>query len=292
MISPRTFVEKIWERVPNATVELPEELQKSLEAAGHPELEAIVIAEKLLPRVKNLLHERILYYERKNVTPNFRFSETSPNRLIAIRIFEKDEQVRLKFPHRKELHTFINTINWEKFENLCILTLQLSGFEKYAVGKRRQDGGLDFFGLYPMQSPSVYKGLLTDMSFRIFGQAKQHRRSSVSGDEVRVFFSHYDEFLNKRGAAWEFVSSNCDWFLEAKGPFAPMVVTNRRFAKGAEEYADYRRIFLREGIQIVEDVIRLADSKIWLNAGEGGYIFAPDKFESYLDKLGGGTFSL
>jgi len=143
-----------------------------------------------------------------------------------------------------------------------------------------------------MQGTSEYKGLLTDMSFRVFGQAKQHMKSLVSGDEVRVFYTHYEEFLNERGVAWEFVSSNCNWFLEAKGPLTPMIVTNRHFSRGAEEYASYRKVILREGAQIVEDIIRLAKTEIWLNSEEGRLIFAPSKFESYLDKLGGGTFSL
>jgi len=291
MISPRAFVDKLWQRSPGAVIELPEELQKSFEAAGHSELEAIVMVERMLPRVKTLLSGKILYYERKNVTPNFRFSETSPYRLVGAQVSEKDEQIRLKLPYKKELHSFIDSINWERFENLCVLTLQLCGFKKYAVGKRRQDGGLDFFGLCPIHNLLGYRGFLTAMNLRIFGQAKQHKRSSVSGDEVRIFYTHYEEFLNGKGAAWEFIRSNHDWFLEAKGPLAPMAITNHRFAKGAEDYADYKKIILREGMQIVEDIMRLAKTEIWLEHKEGKYGFAPNKFESYLDELGGGNFS-
>jgi hypothetical protein len=287
MISPQTFVNKIWDLPSDKIVELPEELQKSLEADGKTELEAIALAEKMLPRVRALLSEKIQNYERKRVTPNFRFSDSSNNRLVGILISEKEEQIRLKFKHRKELSSLINNLKWEKFESLCACTLQLCGFEKYQVGKGTKDGGLDFFGLYPLQSLVKYKGFLTDMRLRVFGQAKHRSRASVTGDEVRSFYTHYKDFLDEKGTAYTYVSQNWPWFLEAKGPLAPMIITNRRFEKGAEEFADRKGIIIREGSQIVEDIIQLSKIETWLTLEREKYIFAPNKFESYLDSMGG-----
>lgn len=291
MTSAQEFVKKIWEYPSDKIIELPEELQKSLETAGYTEFEAIALAERMLPRVRYLVNTKIQFCERKRVTPNFRFSEFSNNRLVGILISEKEEQIRLKLKHRGELISLINNLKWERFESLCVYTLQLCGFEEYRVGKGSKDGGLDFFGLYPLQSLR-YKGFLTDMRLRVFGQAKHRSKSSVTGDEVRSFYTHFKDFLNEKGVAYPFVSSNFAWFLNAKGPLTPMVVTNRRFEKGAEDFADRKGIIIREGSQIVEDIIQLSKTETWLTLKQGKYIFSSDRFESHLDGLGGGTFSI
>ena len=105
MISPQAFVNKIWECHPNKVIELPEELQKSLEMAGNTELEAIALAEKMMPRIRALVSEKIQTCERKKVTPNFRFSESSNKRLVGILISEKEEQIRQKLHYRKVVCT-------------------------------------------------------------------------------------------------------------------------------------------------------------------------------------------
>jgi hypothetical protein len=285
MLSSQAFVNKIWGFPSDKIIELPEELQKSLEADGKTELVAIALAEKMLPRVRALLSEKIRNCEKKRVTPNFRFSESSSNRLVGILISEKEEQTRLKLKHRKELGSLINNLKWEKFESLCACTLQLCGFEKYQVGKGTKDGGLDFFGLYPLQGLVKYKGFLTGMRLRVFGQAKHRSKASVTGDEVRSFYTHYKDFLDEKGTAYTHVSQEWPWFLGAKGPLAPMVITNRRFEKGAEEFADRKGIIIREGSQIVEDIIQLSRVETWLTLEGERYVFTPGKFESYLDSV-------
>ena len=67
MISPQAFVNKIWECPPNKVIELPEELQKSLEMAGNTELEAIALAEKMMPRIRALVSEKIQTCKRKRL---------------------------------------------------------------------------------------------------------------------------------------------------------------------------------------------------------------------------------
>lgn len=284
MFSAQAFVKRIWDGPHDRIIELPYELQHLLEAAGTPELEAITLAERMLPRVRGLFSERIDHDVRKNVTPNFRFSETSDNRLIGVLMWEKDEKVKLKLRYRKELHKLINDLQWEKFENLCLLTLKLSGFSRYEIGRRRGDGGLDFFGLWTVQEKLGYKGVLTDVTLRIFGQAK-HYAKRVSADEVRVFSTHFDDYQIGRGVAYAYVNSEFPWFVEAKGPLTPMVMTNGKFAKGAEDFANFKKIGLRDGSQIVEDIIRLAEPETFLSFQEGKYYFVPGKFEKCLDEL-------
>lgn len=290
MVSVQTFVEKVWEYPTDSIVELPDELQKQLIAEGNSELEAIALTERMMPRVRILILEKIQKCEIKRITPNFRFSESSSNRLVGILISEQEEQLKQKLRHRKELHNLIKDLKWDKFENLCVYTLVLTGFEKYSVGKRTKDGGLDFFGLYPMRFLPSYGGFLMDLKFRIFGQAKHRTQSSVSGKEVYAFYAQFKEdFLYEKGVAYDYVSSNCPWFFEAKGPIVPMVMTNARFTKGAEEFANRKGIIVREGPQIVEDIIRLAKTETWLAIESGTYVFVPERLERYLDGMGSKT---
>lgn len=285
MISPQLFVKKIWEGAPDRIIEVVDELQRSLEANGNTEFEAIEAAAQMMPRVKAILQKRIQHCEERKVTPNFRFSGTSGNRLIGMLISEKDEGVRIKLCHRKELQQLVNGLKWEKFENLCFCTLETLGF-KSAIGLRRKDGGLDFFGIWPLQDQLRYKGFLTDMNLRVFGQAKHRRRSPVKGDEVRSFFSHFEDFQNKRGVAYEFVQAKHTWFLDSQGPLTPMMMTNSRFERDAQEWGELKGIVLREGSQIVEDIVRLVEPAAWLTKGNGDYSFVPNKFEDYLNVVG------
>jgi hypothetical protein len=66
-----------------------------------------------------------------------------------------------------------------------------------------------------------------------------------------------------------------------------MVITNTYFEDDAEEFAGSEKIILREGIQVVEDIVRLADAKDWLEIEKNSYAFTKKKFDEYLDQQGG-----
>jgi hypothetical protein len=287
MISVQEFVDKIWESPLDSTIELPDELQRILENEGNNELEALSLVEKILPRVRQIILEKIQVCDRKRVTPNFRFSDYSNNRLVGILILQKEEQQKQKLRHRKELHTVINKLKWDRFEDLCVYTLTLIGFEKYSVGQRTQDGGLDFFGLYPMQIISSYGGFLTDLNLRVFGQAKHYNGSTVGAKEIHAFYCQFKEdFLYEKGRAYEHINLEAKWFLDARGPIVPMMITNGHFTRVAEEFAGRKGIIIREGSQIVEDIIQLSKTDIWLNAEKGKYIFDATKLETFLEIWG------
>jgi hypothetical protein len=291
MFSKKKFVEKLWESSQDTVIELPIELQKAIEKSGKGELEAIDISEEVLPSVKRMIRQKIFDCENKKITPNFRFSEQSENRLIGTLKTEKKEHMKGKLQYRKELQEFISHLNWKTFENLCLYIMQLCKFEKYNLGKRTADGGMDFFGVYRLLGYEEYRGFLTKMTFRIFGQAKHRDKNPVKGAEVRSFHTHYLDFLIARGKAYDYVSSNCAWFLEENGPLIPLFVTNGRFAKGAVDFAEKNGIILREGAQVVEDIVQLSKDETWLVFKAGKYSFAPERFRNYLNLLSSGTTS-
>jgi hypothetical protein len=180
-------------------IDLSDELQKALEDEGSSDLEAIDKTSRMLPRIKSLLSERIGYYVRRSVTPNFEFSRTSESRLIGVLMLEKEEQIQIKLRHKRQLHGYIDKLEWRKFENLCLITLKLSGFKRGETGKRTKDGGLDFFGLWPMEDKLRYKGFLTGQTLRVFGQAKHRNRLQLKDMKSVHSIRNSPTFCAKRG---------------------------------------------------------------------------------------------
>jgi len=285
MTSARTIANKLWQHKPNKIIELPQELEKILKKTGS-ELEVLDSAEKILPQVRRLIRKKIQRYDEKGITPNFRFSKYSENRLIGSFILEKEETIKSKLIHRNELYKFINSLNWKAFENLCLYIIELYNFQKHDRGKRTQDGGLDFFGFYVPHPVVPYLGFLSNMNLRIFGQAKHRNKTVILEGEMRKFYTHYKDFLNKKGRAYSFVLSNCEWFLKTRGPLVPLFFTNSDFSRGAENYANTNGIITRDGEQIVEDVIRLSKNEPWFTLRNKKLKFNPNQFRSHLKKFG------
>lgn len=288
--SPQALAQRVWDQPVNRIIELIDELQRTFEQEGLGQLEAIESALNLSKRVRDQIIAKINYYERKKVKPNFRFSETSTNRLIGIAVSEPDPEIKTKLRYRKELFEYISSINWKAFENLCAVLLKLAGFSRLDVGKRSKDGGLDYFGILPLDNNFQYSGCMIGENYRIFGQAKHRKCRPVTGEEVRVFFTKYTDFEGERGPAYKKVLLNHRWFIEAKGPLIAMLVTNTRFESDAEWFAEKEKVRLREGIEIVEDIVMLAKADDWLNMVNGSYVFTPDKFNQFLEHLGSKCF--
>ena len=286
MLSAQAVAKKLWKYPPNRIIELSNEVEEILGKKEIGELEAIDIAQKILPQIKRLLQRRIQECDEKGVTPNFRFSELSENRLIGSLRSEREEAIRSKLLHRGGFYQFLNSLNWKTFENLCLYIMQLYNFKKYDVGKRTKDGGLDFFGFYvPNVKGARYMGFLSDMNLRIFGQAKHRNKISIGEGEILKFHSQYRDFLNEAGRAYSFVLSNCRWFLKTKGPLIPLFFTNSNFSRDAKKYADRYGIITRDGEQIVEDIIRLSKAEPWFIIENKKLVFRPSQFKRYLKGL-------
>jgi len=282
-LSARVIAEKLWGYSLNRVIELPEELERILEKSSTSELELLDLVQKMLPQVRRLLQRKIRECNEKGITPNFRFSDFSENRLIGCLRLESEEAIKQKLLNRDDFFQFLNSLTWKTFENLCLYIMKLYNFKKYDVGKRTQDGGLDFFGFYiPHKAEACYTGFLSSMNIRIFGQAKHRNKSSVAEAEILTFHSQFRDFLNEHGRAYSFVQSNCKWFIETKGPLIPLFFTNNKFSRDAKKYADRNGIVTRDGEQVVEDIIRLSKIEPWFSIRNEKLKFYPDQFKKYL----------
>ena len=285
-MSARVIAKKLWGFPSDGIIELTSELERILKKPGTSELELLDLVQKRLPQVKRLLQRKIQECDEKGITPNFRFSEFSENRLIGSLKSEKEEVTKHKLLHRDDFYRFLNSLDWKMFENLCLYIMKLYNFKKCDVGKRTKDGGLDFFGFYvPHDAKVGYTGFLSSMNLRIFGQAKHRNKISVAEGEVLKFHSQYRDFLNGQGRAYSYMLSQCEWFLETKGPLIPLFFTNSDFSKDAKKYADRNGIITRDGEQIVEDIIRLSKIEPWFSIRKGKLIFRQNQFERFLKEM-------
>jgi len=282
-LSARVISEKLWKYPLDRIIELSVELESLLKKPSTSELELLDLVQKMLPQVRRLLQRKIRECDEKGITPNFRFSEFSENRLVGSLRLESEEAMRHKLLHRNNFYQFLNSLNWKTFENLCLYIIKIYNFKKYDVGKRTKDGGLDFFGFYMPHNVEVgYTGFLSSMNLRIFGQAKHRNKTSITEGEILKFHSQYRDFLNNSGRAYSFVLSKCEWFLSTKGPLIPLFFTNSEFSRDAKKYADRNGILTRDGEQIVEDIIRLSKIEPWFSMRNEKLMFHPDQFRRYL----------
>lgn len=286
MLSPSSIADRFWDYPNDGIVELREELERILKLDGkYSDLVLLEKVEELLPQVRRVLSRKIESCDQKGVTPNFRFSDFSENRLVGCVISEKEETVKNKLVHRKGFYQLINQLEWKAFENLSLYVMRLYRFRKYNVGKRTKDGGLDFFGFYEPWTEEKYTGFFSRMNIRIFGQAKHRNKQTISEGEIRKFYTFYRDFLAEKGRAYAFVSSKSQWFVKTKGPLVPMFFTNSDFSKDAAMYADEKGIVFRDGEQIVEDIIRLSKGEPWFSVKEGKIEFKPTELKRFLDEF-------
>jgi hypothetical protein len=285
-MSSFAIAERLWNYPTDEIIQLPIEIEKMLRLSGESdELLIFEKTEELLPKVKRMLQKRIQECDEKGVTPNFRFSDLEENRLIGCVIFEKEENIKNRLVYKKKFYQLINELQWKAFENLCLYIVQIYNFRKFDIGKRTKDGGLDFYGFYVPYSDAGYMGFLLGMNIRIFGQAKHRNKQTISEGEIRKFHTHYVDFLNGKGRAYKFVLSNSQWFLKVKGPLVPLFFTNSNFSRDAIAYANEKGIVIRDGEQIVEDVIRLSKSEPWFSSTEGKLQFNPKELKRFLVKF-------
>ena len=142
-----------------------------------------------------------------------------------------------------------------------------------------KEGGIDFYGLLQMERFSSGV-LLRNAQIRIIGQAK-HYKDIVEHTEVRIFKTHRDDLLQDTGNA---IKKLPYWFIESKDPLLSIFVVTNKFTKGAKAYAKKNNIILRDGEQVVEDLIKSANAKTWFTLKNGMMVFDEKFFTEFFAK--------
>lgn len=145
MLSPSSIADRFWDYPNDGIVELREELERILKLDGkYSDLVLLEKVEELLPQVRRVLSRKIESCDQKGVTPNFRFSDFSENRLVGCVISEKEETVKNKLVHRKGFYQLINQLEWKALRTSVSTSCDYTGSVNTMSVKEQRTVGLTF----------------------------------------------------------------------------------------------------------------------------------------------------
>jgi restriction endonuclease Mrr len=140
-----------------------------------------------------------------------------------------------------------------------------------------KEGGVDFYGLLELNR-LTQRVLLKDAKIRIIGQAKQHK-NVVGHREVRIFKTHIDDLLKKKGNAVKKLPS---WFVESTQiPMLSVFIVTTKPTRGTKIFAKENGILLMDGEQVVQDLMESTHNREWFSRKNGELVFDKLLFDRY-----------
>lgn len=216
------------------------------------ELEICDVLEDIERKVKSHLKREITRSKEKGITPRYEFSEVNE---VLFRV----RSIRVE-----EIKSKIKNINWRAFEYLCKHLLEINGIEKVGVTRASKEGGIDFYGLLPIDNtPGI---LLKGLEIRIIGQARHRSTGRKIGEtEIKTLIQQFADFESGKGRGQKAIP---DWFRILKTPLVRMIITNSEFTRDANDAAKEEGIIPRDGDQIAEDLIHSPEVDKWLSVSK------------------------
>lgn len=217
----------------------------------------------------------------RGIKPEYERQEYPPDMLLLYDSAHDENGLSYVRKCRQEILDTLCKMNWRSFEFLCEHLLNINRIAISGVTGGSKEGGVDFYGLLQMERFSAGV-LLRNVKIRIIGQAK-HYKDVVEHTEVRVFKTHRDDLLQNTGNAIKKLPS---WFIESKDPLLSIFIVMTKFTKGAKSYAKKNNIVLRDGEQIVEDLIKSTNAREWFSRKDGTLTFDEALFMKFFRKEG------
>jgi len=211
----------------------------------------------------------------RTIKPDYELAELPPNTLFRYEANGLSYARR----HRKEILNAICEMNWRSFEFLCAHLLNTNKITKSGVSRGTKEGGIDFYGLLEMRLFSTMV-FLKGAKIRIIGQAKRYT-NKVNHKEVRVFRTHKDDLLAKKGNAAKKLPP---WFVESGFPVLSILMITTKFTKGAKKFAEENGIVLIDGEQVVEDLTKSKNVREWFSRKNGTLAFDKVAFIRFFEK--------
>lgn len=256
-------------------IELDDAIPKILgEHLGFSDLEACEKSDELLPKVISSIDEELKVKRKKGLTPKYIFSKYDDHRLIGRSKHSKlSDKIKRRFECQSEVLEFLQTLGFREFEVLCALIIQKFGAEKVGVTKKTGEGGVDFFGVYPLADGPGYGSFLYNVEIKIIGESKR-RSGPIQKNDIDHFLNNFkrafrgDEYLH---SVPSYISGNT---------LFPIFMTSSRFQSGARKIAEKNDLYLRDGEQLSEDIIRLFGG--FFEDTNSEPIFCGKKFENMI----------
>jgi hypothetical protein len=217
------------------------------------------------------------------ITPAYEFNDYPPNVLFRYSI--KHKEPLLLSSLRKQKRVLLRTINqmsWQSFEYLCKHLLEISGVKPLELTNVNQEG-IDFCGLTKIGCDTCSGIIPKNFKIRIVGQVR-HFSKKISPSSVRTFNTYCKDVKNKNE---DILRKLPNWFTKTETPVLGIFITTSSFTKGVNKYTKKEWIILRNGEQVVEDLINKSPyNKDWLKNRGGELTFDQKYFlEFFKNKL-------
>lgn len=237
-----------------------------LEIAG--KLDEIVV------KVKYYFNKRIEYCENKGITPEYEFNYYPPNVLFRYsKKYKELPYISLLRKQNKTMKTEINKMSWKSFEHLCAYLLGINGISPIKLTEVNQEG-VDFVGIYNIGKDITSIIIPTSYKVKIVGQVK-HSSRKIIPEKVRSFTTYCDQIKNREK---ELVKNLPNWFNASKLPVLGIFMTTSDYTRGVDRFAENKWLILRNGDQIVDNLIKTPLSKEWVKNIKGKLIFDSNSF--------------
>lgn len=244
----RQVAEHIWQN--NTTISLSRATEIWLADNSHDLTSDTVLGnfDRLAVLVSNLISQRIAESDLRGVTPKYRFSSVTPD-LIISQINTNEDTLR------SDILKAVGNLSWRAFEHLCAYLMHIAGTSQCVATSAGRDGGIDIVGVLKLNKLNKLNNssMWHNTQIRVLGQAK-HSRLTVTEEKVRLFDKDMSDFSRGEGRAF---ADAPYWAQNIHMAQIGFIFTLNNFTKGAKDYAVTHSISLKDGEQIVQDLLIL-----------------------------------
>lgn len=199
--------------------------------------------DRITELVSKQIQSRIQECDKRGIKPKYQFSSVSPE--IVIPQINTNESVL-----RSDFLAAINNLSWRAFEHLCVHIMNATGTSKCQATSATRDQGVDFIGILALNK-LLPSSIWHDVELRVLGQAKDYQ-SVIGQDKIRLFNEDMGAFSRGEGRA--FVSAP-DWAQNKHMAQIGFIFALTGFSQGAKDYAALHSIMLKDGEQMVQDLL-------------------------------------
>ncbi len=279
-IQIKNFIDRLFNSRDSIAINIPDEIVKILQNEGLSELEALEESDKLVKRIKRIIDKKIRDCKNQGIISKYTFDKSNDDILVRIDLSvepRKEKGIRRIIEWREPISEIIKRINWQQFEKVCKLILEINTIRDCKVTRGSKDGGVDVYGWlkYNINSRRIFH----DVNIRVVGQGK-HRSNGgeASNADVSEFVTDIDKLRKKQGFSLFVLPQE---FIDSPSPLIPIFITNGYYRGDTKITAKNHGIILWNGEQISEDIAKYFDLSIFTTNGK----IDEDKLKDYLNSL-------
>ena len=272
----RRVAESLWEKGALAVVSVYAETFLKGEGIvfdqSDPELEQNF--EKLCDRVTKDIARRAQGATDRGVVPRLVPSPIASGVVLPGPIPRGQPQDFLRL--RPLVQECLSALDWDVFEGLAALVLELEGLSNCGRMRGSQEEGIDLFGKVHF-GERLLGPLWTDLHVRLVGQAKL---GPIEQPMVRLLEQDLRSFANRSGRAYQ--NAPLD-FRDLETPVLGFMFSAGHVTEDAREWGRRHGIPVKDGEQVAEIVLRSDIARrAWIEVTSDGSRFKCEDFSEYL----------